>query len=800
MYSDKYALLNEPQKEAVFHTEGPLLILAGAGAGKTRVLTHRIAYLIEEKNVPAYNILAITFTNKAANEMKERVQNLVDFGDSVWVATFHSTCVRILRRFIDRLGYDTDFTIYDTDDQKTVVRHVVKELNLDPKMYKERAMVAWISNCKTEMMTPKDMMNEAGSDYRMQQEARIYEGYEKTLKKNNALDFDDLLLKTVQLFEENEQVLSYWQDRFQYIMVDEYQDTNEVQFKFVWRLSKKHKNLCVVGDDDQSIYRFRGADIRNILEFESHFPGTKVVKLEQNYRSTTHILDAANAVIRNNRGRKEKHLWSDLGEGNPVHFRFYDSAYAEAEEVIRLITNRVRKGEAQYKDFAVLYRTNAQSRLFEERCLFGNIPYQIVGGVNFYQRAEIKDLIAYLKTIVSGKDDVATRRIINVPKRGIGDTTLDKVASYAADRGLSMMEALRYVNEIPGIDRARVKLSAFAHMIYEFREEAGVLPDGRISGEIVDFSELIRNVIEKTEYESTLDDLDEEKAEQKKENIEELISKAKDFQVNFEGEAEPTLIDFLEEIALVADIDAVSESDDKVLLMTLHSSKGLEFPTVFLVGCEDGLFPSYQSINSGDYMDIEEERRLCYVGITRAQKELFISGARVRTVNGDMMYNTVSRFIEEIPEEMLDQGGKGLFGKKEKKPSADHDFGYNGRYSDDYSERYSERYGSGYDRSSSYGSGFGSFGSSSGTSYGAAAKKKPFTPPKPASFGKTFEIQKASGLNYDVGDRVRHIKFGLGTVTEIVDGKKDFEVAVNFDEYGEKRMFASFAKLKRAEE
>ncbi|MBP5750413.1 MAG: UvrD-helicase domain-containing protein, partial [Firmicutes bacterium] len=581
MHDEKYALLNEPQKEAVFHTEGPLLILAGAGAGKTRVLTHRIAYLIEEKNVPPYNILAITFTNKAADEMKERVQKLVEFGDSVWVATFHSTCVRILRRFIDRLGYDTDFTIYDADDQRAAVRRVLKELDLDPKMYRERAMVNYISDAKTEMLTPKDKLEEAGSDYRAVKEAEIFDAYEKMLKKNNALDFDDLLLKTVQLFEENEQVLAYWQDRFRYILVDEYQDTNEAQFQFVWLLSKKHRNLCVVGDDDQSIYRFRGADIRNILEFESHFPGTKVVKLEQNYRSTTHILDAANAVIRHNRGRKEKHLWSDLGEGIPDHFKFYDNAYQEAEELVRTVVRGVRSG-AQYKDYAVLFRTNAQSRLFEERCLLQNVPYQIVGGVNFYQRQEIKDLIAYVKTVAGGRDDISTRRIINVPRRGIGNTTLDKVGAYAAQHGLSLLEALRYTDEIPGVERARTKLSAFAHLIGELREQAGLLPDGRPSGEAVAVDELIRAVIDKTDYYSTLEDFEDEKKEQKKENIEELISKATDFQENFDGDHEPTLSDFLEEIALVADVDAVSENDDKLLLMTLHSSKGLEFPTVFL--------------------------------------------------------------------------------------------------------------------------------------------------------------------------------------------------------------------------
>lgn len=740
-----YDTLNDKQREAVFSTEGPLLVLAGAGSGKTRVLTHRIAYLIEEKGVAPYEILAITFTNKAAGEMKERVLKLVEYGDSVWVATFHSTCVRILRRYIDRLGYDTDFTIYDTDDQKTVVRNVVKELDLDPKMFKERAMVSYISACKNEAKTPADMEREAGGDYRMKAEAKIYGAYNRRLRENNALDFDDLLLKTVELFEKDGDVLRNYQQKFRYVLVDEYQDTNEVQFRFLYLLTQVHRNLMVVGDDDQSIYRFRGADIRNILEFEKHFPGARVVKLEQNYRSTTSILDVANAVIRHNRGRKEKHLWSELGEGVRVSFKLYDGAVNEAEETVRRIERSVRRGEASYKDFAILYRTNNQSRLFEEKCIGLNVPYVIVGGVNFYQRAEIKDVLAYLKTVGGGKDSLSTERIINQPRRGIGDMTVERLKHYADRHGLSLMEAIEHASEVPGIERAEKKLSVFSHLIGELRSAAKETPlDG-----------LIRLILEKTEYETVLDDFDPEKAGQKRENLEELISKAKDFSDQWEGEEAPTLSDFLEEVALVADIDSVSEGDDRVLLMTLHGSKGLEFPTVFLAGMEEGLFPSYMSMDSEDPVAIEEERRLCYVGMTRAKKELFLSAAKWRTVNGSVMYHEVSRFIREIPPLLLDTDGQ-----TGARPGV---------------------------------------GRTEGNSFSYEKRTEPERPRVPVreSFGKTFTVEKASSLEYGVGDRVSHVRFGEGTVLEIADGAKDYEVSVRFDNFGEKRMFAGFAKLKK---
>ncbi|MBO7364407.1 MAG: UvrD-helicase domain-containing protein, partial [Lachnospiraceae bacterium] len=719
---DIFTSLNDRQREAVLHTEGPLLILAGAGAGKTRVLTHRIAYLIEEKGVAPYHIMAITFTNKAAGEMKERVQNLVPYGDGVWVATFHATCVRILRRHISFLGYGSDFTIYDTDDQKTVVKNVLKELNYDPKMFKERAMVAYISSLKNAMTSPEDALKDAGSDFRGQKEARIYEAYEKKLKQNNALDFDDLLLKTVALFETYPEVLENWQNRFRYIMVDEYQDTNTVQFRLVSLLAKKHRNLCVVGDDDQSIYRFRGADIRNILEFEKYFPETKVVKLEQNYRSTTGILDAANAVIRHNAGRKEKRLWSELGKGDPVAFRLFENGQQEAEFVVRKIREAVRTGKAAYKDCAVLYRTNAQSRLFEERCLGSDVPYRIVGGVNFYQRQEIKDLLAYLKTIANGQDDLSTRRILNVPRRGIGDTTIARLEAYAADRGLSLMEAIRDVRRVPGADRAAAKIEGFARLIAELRTEAGVLPDGRMAEDRLPFDQLIKEIVRVTDYESTLEDLDEEKRDQKKENIAELESKAREFEETFEGEGPPTLTDFLENVALVADIDSVEDSDDRVLLMTIHGSKGLEFPYVFLCGMEEGLFPSFMSIDSGDPMDMEEERRLCYVGITRAKRHLFLSAAKCRVMHGDMIFNKVSRFVQEIPEDLLassgdrnGSGGRGLGG-------GGSFAGYGGSYDRGGFAGYG---GSSYDRGGSAGYGSPAYGGSPYDRVNAAGSGSP---------------------------------------------------------------------------
>ena len=614
-------LLNREQQEAVLHVDGPLLILAGAGSGKTRVLTYRIAHLIDECGVNPWNILAITFTNKAAGEMRERVDKIVGYGsESIWVSTFHSTCVRILRRYIDRLGYDTNFTIYDTEDQKTVMKSVCQKLQLDSKLYKERMLLNVISHAKDEYISPNEFLLEAKGDFRQEKIAQAYVEYQKELKKNNALDFDDLLVKTVELFQSCPDVLEYYQNRFRYIMVDEYQDTNTVQFKFISTLARQYRNLCVVGDDDQSIYKFRGANIRNILDFEKVFPDAKVVKLEQNYRSTQNILNAANGVIANNRGRKEKALWTENEQGEPILFQQFQNGYEEAEYVSGEISKKVRKGEAEYQDFAVLYRTNAQSRLFEEKFLYANIPYKIVGGVNFYSRKEIKDILAYLKTIDNGKDDLAVRRIINVPKRGIGNVTLAKVQAYADSRDISFFEALEEAGEIPGLGKAALKIQPFVHLIHEIR----------LSLADMSIQDLIQAILDKTGYAEDLKNEDTDESEARLENIDEFINKAVTYE---EGAEEPNLSGFLEEVALVADIDSVEDGDNRVLLMTLHSAKGLEFPYVYLAGMEDGLFPSYMSIAADDPTEeIEEERRLCYVGITRAMKELTITCARCRMV------------------------------------------------------------------------------------------------------------------------------------------------------------------------
>ena len=616
--SDILQSLNPVQKEAASCTEGPLLILAGAGSGKTRVLTHRIAYLIEEKGVNPWNIMAITFTNKAAQEMRDRVDRLVEFGaESIWVATFHSSCVRILRRYIDRLGYDNHFTIYDTDDQKSVIRKAVKELDLDPKQYREGPLLGVISAAKNEMIEPQDFETQAGGDFRMCQEAKIYKAYQKTLIDNNAVDFDDLLLLTVRLLRENRDVLEAYQERLRYIMVDEYQDTNSVQFELIRLLSGKYHNLCVVGDDDQSIYKFRGADITNILSFEETFPGAKVVKLEQNYRSTNNILEAANSVIANNAHRKEKHLWSENGEGKEVSFIHYETAYGEAEDVIDKIQTSVHMGKYQYQDCAILYRTNAQSRAFEEKCIKKSVPYRLVGGVNFYQRQEIKDILAYLKTIDSGRDDLSVTRIVNVPKRGIGQVTLNKLAVYASEHGMRLFQAMEQAEQIPGIGKAADKIKGFVNQIMVFRALAKEL----------DAAELIESILEQTGYLEELEKLEEDKAQAKQENLDEFQNKAADYYANHD---EAALTDFLEEVALVADIDNMDSEADSLTLMTLHSAKGLEFPVVYMTGMEEGLFPSYMSMNSGDPGDIEEERRLCNVGITRAMQQLTLEGRDIR--------------------------------------------------------------------------------------------------------------------------------------------------------------------------
>lgn len=736
-----YDTLNEEQKEAVLHTEGPLLILAGAGSGKTRVLTHRIAYLIEEKGINPWNVLAITFTNKAAGEMRERVDKIVGFGsESIWVSTFHSTCVRILRRYIDRLGYSNNFTIYDSDDQKTLMKDVCKYLQIDTKVFKERALIGSISSAKNELISPEELTLNAAGDFGKQKVATVYQEYERQLRANNALDFDDLLVKTVQLFQTQPDVLEYYQERFRYIMVDEYQDTNTVQFQLISILASKYKNLCVVGDDDQSIYKFRGANIMNILNFEKVFSDAKVIKLEQNYRSTGTILNAANAVIRNNKGRKDKTLWTDNGEGEKIKFCQFDSAYDEAEYIVGDIRERVGSGQAQYHDHAILYRTNAQSRMFEEKFVVSNIPYKIVGGVNFYARREIKDLLAYLKTIDNGLDDLAVRRIINVPKRGIGLTTINRVQENALEREVSFYEALRTVDLIPNIGRGAGKLESFVALIEHFKLEAGKMG----------ILELLNHIIETTGYVDGLKAEGDEEAETRIENIEELLSKVAAYEESCVDEP-PTLSGFLEEVALVADIDSLDENSDYVILMTLHSAKGLEFPQVYLAGMEDGIFPSYMTITADDPSEVEEERRLCYVGITRAEKELTLTCAKRRMIRGETQYNKMSRFLKEIPLDLLSSGGASIEDATEKT------------------------------KANSYFQAKQTF------------KTKAFAVPKPAqSFGSG-----GKGPGYDVGDRVSHTKFGEGLVTGLVEGGRDFEVTVQFDTQGVKKMFATFAKLQK---
>lgn len=738
-----YDSLNEEQKKGVFTTEGPVLLLAGAGSGKTRVLTHRAVYLIEELGVNPYHILAITFTNKAAGEMRERIDDMVGYGsENIWVSTFHSTCVRILRRFIDHIGFGTNFTIYDTEDQKTIMKDICKRLDIDTKMYKEKSFLAAISSAKDELISPEAYALRAQGDFRKMKEAAVYREYQQVLRKNNALDFDDLIVKTVELFQSDMEVLDYYQERFRYIMVDEYQDTNTAQFQLIKLLAGKYKNLCVVGDDDQSIYKFRGANIYNILNFEKEFPNAVTIKLEQNYRSTQNILNAANGVIANNVGRKAKRLWTENEEGEKIAFHQFETGFDEADYVAKDIRSKVREGMYHYGDCAVLYRTNAQSRLFEERFITASIPYKIVGGVNFYSRREIKDLLAYLKTIDNAMDDLAVRRIINVPKRGIGATTLSRVQDYADENSLTFYNALKMAEEIGTIGRASAKIRPFVMLIQSMRSK---LP-------YISVSELLQEIIEETGYVRELEAENTEEAQQRIENIDELISKAVTYE---ESEEEPTLSGFLEEVALVADIDSVDETQDYVVLMTLHSAKGLEFPQVYLAGMEDGLFPGFGAIRAENpTAEIEEERRLAYVGITRAKERLSISCARMRMIRGETQYNKVSRFVKEIPRELL----AGTI-QKEKMPDIPKP----------------------------------SMMAKNAFSAKPMALRRTGVP-EARNFGNS--AMKKS-LDYAVGDTVSHLKFGTGVVKQIIDGGRDYEVTVDFSSVGVKKMFASFAKLKK---
>ncbi|MCR5344856.1 MAG: UvrD-helicase domain-containing protein [Lachnospiraceae bacterium] len=740
--------LNPEQQKGVYTVSGPVLILAGAGSGKTRVLTNRTAYLIEEKGVEPYNILAITFTNKAAAEMRGRINELVGHGaEAIWISTFHSCCVRILRRFADRIGYDTSFTIYDTDDSNSLMKDVLKRLDIDNKLIKEKTALSTISSAKNELIDPMQFRTDAGGDFKYLKLATIYEEYQNSLRKNNAMDFDDLIMNTVKLLRMDNDVREAYQERFKYIMVDEYQDTNTAQFELISLLAGKYRNLCVVGDDDQSIYKFRGANIRNILDFEKLYPNATVIKLEQNYRSTQNILTAANGVIANNTGRKSKALWTEGAEGDKVRFEQFDSGTDEAIAIVNDIARRVNAGECEYKDCAVLYRTNAQSRLLEERFVARGIPYKLIGGVNFYSRKEIKDVLAYLKTIDNAKDDIAVTRILNVPKRGIGQTSENKIADYAYANGLSFYDALKKADVIPGLSAAAKKIKPFVDLIEELRE---LLKTGNI--ELT-----VEKLLEKTGYvdELVIENTDESKA--RIENIDEFISKVVDYEKNVEN---PTLSGFLEEVALVAEIDSLDEDADYAVLMTLHGAKGLEFTNVYIAGMEDGLFPSYMSLSSGNYDDVEEERRLCYVGITRAKKHLMMTAARARMIRGETQYNPVSRFIKELPKEVMD----GYY-----KPNKTDDMPVNDTFKKAKASWKNN-----------------SFAESVNT-YKSMADIKT---------GKDMSSTSAC-LDYSEGDRVSHIKFGEGTVLMIKDGGRDYEVTVDFDEAGVRKMFASFAKLKK---
>ena len=773
--------LNPEQQRAVLHDRGPLLILAGAGSGKTRVLTHRIAYLIEERQVSPFQILALTFTNKAAREMRDRVDKLVGYGArNIWVSTFHSTCVRILHRYIELLGYNRNFTIYDTDDQKTLIHEVCRYLDIDTKNIKERVLMDVISSAKDELITADQYARDAVGDFMKEKFARVYIEYQHRLKANNALDFDDIIFKTVELFEQYPEALSYYQNRFRYIMVDEYQDTNTAQFRLIRLLASSENefgeiehNLCVVGDDDQSIYKFRGANIRNILDFEKSYPETAVIKLEQNYRSTQSILDAANGVISHNVGRKAKKLWTENDTGNPITFCLYDSDYEEAGDIVTDIAAHITSGAPNYRDFAILYRTNAQSRILEEKLIFSGIPYKIIGNISFYQRREIKDVLAYLKTIDNGADAIAIKRIINVPKRGIGLTSLDRMEQYARDNNISFYSALQDVENIPGLTRSAAKILSFVELIDGLKT--------KLNTPGCSLTELVDELLKKSGYlEDIKENEDELTAQDRISNIGELISKIASYVESAEGE--PTLNGFLEEVSLVADVDNLDEDGNHVVLMTLHSAKGLEFPCVYLCGLEEGIFPSYMSLNAPNPKpEIEEERRLCYVGITRAMRELHLSAARMRMMRGEAQYNRPSRFLEEVPRHLLNirwNGKKSTLAPSscKKSPVRDAKPAYSGNINQQTDIIFS-----------------GSSQKNSRYSQTAASRSSSGSP-RPV---KQFDNAKLASLDYGVGDTVQHSKFGVGLVTDIVKGGRDYEVTVDFATAGVKKMLAGFAKLKK---
>ncbi|KQL51432.1 ATP-dependent DNA helicase PcrA [Heyndrickxia shackletonii] len=725
--------LNPEQQEAVKTTDGPLLIMAGAGSGKTRVLTHRVAYLMVEKGVNPYNILAITFTNKAAREMKERIEKIMGgAAEEVWISTFHSMCVRILRRDIDRIGINRNFTILDPTDQQSVIKGILKDKNIDPKKFEPRAILGTISSAKNELVTPEEYSKLVGGFYE-QVVSDVYEEYQRRLRKNQALDFDDLIMMTIHLFQRVPETLEFYQRKFQYIHVDEYQDTNRAQYMLVKMLASRFQNICVVGDSDQSIYRWRGADIANILSFEKDYPRAKVIMLEQNYRSTKRILHAANEVIKNNANRKPKKLWTENAEGQKISYYRADSEQSEAQFVAGKIKEMVDSGDRKFSDIAILYRTNAQSRVMEEVLLKSNIDYHIVGGIKFYDRKEIKDILAYLRLVANPDDDISLQRVINVPKRGIGSTSLDKIARYAADNDISIYAALKEIDFI-GVSPKIAKAA------YEFYE---LIRNYTQMQEYLSVTELVDEILDKSGYREMLKAEKSLEAQSRLENIDEFLSVTKSFE---EGSEDKSLVAFLTDLALVADIDRLDEKEennnDAIVLMTLHSAKGLEFPVVFLIGLEEGVFPHSRSLM--EEAEMEEERRLAYVGITRAEQELFLTNAAMRTLFGRTNMNPVSRFINEIPEDLLE----GL--NKEVKPQT-------------------SPFGSGQKRPVS----------------------RPVSRPIPTSTG-------ANDLEWKVGDKAEHKKWGIGTVVSVKGKDKSIELDIAFPSpVGIKRLLAEFAPIQK---
>ena len=761
--------LNDKQYEAVINTEGPCLVIAGAGSGKTKVLTHKVAYLIEEKNVKPWEILAITFTNKAANEMKERVEKLVSNAAlDIWMGTFHSICVRILRKQIDRLGFDTSFIIFDTSDQKTLVKKIIKEKNLDDKLYSDKSVLYEISNAKNEMLEPDKYTAKVRGDFRKEKIAEIYEIYQKRLKENNAIDFDDIINFTIKILLDNPDLLDYYSGKFKYVLVDEYQDTNKAQFTLVSLLASKYGNITVVGDNDQGIYSFRGADITNILNFEKDFPGTRIIKLEQNYRCTQNILNAANEVIKNNETKYEKKLWTKNEEGNLPKVYRADTAYDEANYIVRQINTLKMEEYYKYSDFAVLYRMNTQSRVIEDALMREDIPYKIVGGLRFHERKEIKDIIAYLRLIQNFSDNLSLTRIINEPKRGVGRTSLDNIENLAVSNETSMYEIIKNADKY-GLSRVFSNTREFINTIEELHQKIDSLK----------VSDLIKEVINKTGYLKNLELENTVEAETRIQNIDEFITEA----VEFENEAaEPSLREFLEGITLSADIDNVEDSEESVTLMTLHSAKGLEFPVVFLVGMEEGVFPGYKSI--GEPKELEEERRLCYVGITRAKENLFLTCSRQRTIFNSTSYNAVSRFLKEIPATMLD----GYEQIEDRSYSSYDDTDVNWQY------------GTGRDLSSDYSSDYlresiNTYKSIEENSSKVASTTFKFRSAE--SFLNSLNKPEEVDLSvYKAGIKVYHKKFGEGVINYVEAEGEDLKVDINFEKSGHKRLMARYAGLK----